>query len=328
MCLVSFSRNSNITLEDVLSTSIRPYSNFSMSENGAIIEYRGQKVNFGADVVTQKSVDFINSARNDPFFLFIGYYNPHSPYMAAPRHAETFRSGTGWDWFQYRPPNFNEEDIRDKPDYLNDISPLSLGELDAAHKRILRSLLSVDDGVASVLNALNKTGLKEKTIVVFFSDNGATIGDHRFGVSKNCVYEACVKIPFVVYAPAFFEARSEDRLIANIDLAPTFIDIAGGSIPESIDGLSLFPLFKNEPVTWREDILLEHWPTEEGVGSMIPEFYSARTMEWKYVEYVTGEKELYDLVNDPYELVNLAGKREYRDIENELVMRLKELKDE
>ncbi len=308
--------------------NLQYYSNFSMSENGAIIEYRGQKVNFGADVVTQKSVDFINSARNDPFFLFIGYYNPHSPYMAAPRHAETFRSGTGWDWFQYRPPNFNEEDIRDKPDYLNDISPLSLGELDAAHKRILRSLLSVDDGVASVLNALNKTGLKEKTIVVFFSDNGATIGDHRFGVSKNCVYEACVKIPFVVYAPAFFEARSEDRLIANIDLAPTFIDIAGGSIPESIDGLSLFPLFKNEPVTWREDILLEHWPTEEGVGSMIPEFYSARTMEWKYVEYVTGEKELYDLVNDPYELVNLAGKREYRDIENELVMRLKELKDE
>lgn len=92
--------------------------------------------------------------------------------------------------------------------------------------------------------------------------------------------------------------------------------------------MSLLPLLNNDPVDWREDILLEHWPAEEGVGSMIPEFYAVRTMEWKYVEYVTGEKELYDLVNDPYELVNLAGKRDYRDIEAELAARLKELKEE
>lgn len=306
--------------------NLQYYSNFSMSENGSIVEYQGQAVNFSADVVTQKSVDFINAARNEPFFLFIGYYNPHSPYVAAPRHPETFRSGSGWGWFQYRPPNFNEEDIRDKPDYLNDISPLSEKEVDAAHKRILRSLLSVDDGVASVLNALKKTGLSEKTILVFFSDNGATLGDHRFGVSKNCVYEACVKIPFVVYAPAFFKARTESRIIANIDLAPTFIDLAGGSIPESIDGMSLLPLLANDPVTWRDGILLEHWPAEEGVGSIIPEFYAVRTAEWKYVEYATGEKELYDLTNDPYELVNLAGEAKYREVEVWLTEKLQELK--
>jgi len=205
--------------------NLQYYSNFSMSENGLIVDYLGKKANFGADVVTGKAVNFINAARNDPFFLFVGYYNPHSPYIPAPRHEGTFRSGSGWDWFPYRPPNFNEEDIRDKPDYLADISPLSPEEVDAAHKRILRSLLSVDDGIASVLNALGKTGLEEKTIVLFLSDNGVTLGDHRFGVSKNCAYEACVKIPFIVYAPAFFDARSDDRLVANIDLAPTFIGL-------------------------------------------------------------------------------------------------------
>ncbi len=79
---------------------------------------------------------------------------------------------------------------------------------------------------------------------------------------------------------------------------------------------------------WREDILFEHWTTEEGVGSMIPEFYSIRTMEWKYTEYSTGEVELYDLVNDPYELQNLAGKRAYGEIQAEPVVKLQELKVE
>jgi arylsulfatase A-like enzyme len=308
--------------------SLQYFFNFTLSENGQIVEYPRNKENFGTDVTTRKSVNFINQARNEPFFLFIGYYNPHSPYIAAPRHKDTFRSGSGWDWFQYRPPNFNEEDISDKPAYLAELSPLSETELDTAHKQILRSLLSVDDGIASVLNALDKTGLSEKTIIIFLADNGMTLGDHRFGVSKNCVYEACLKVPFVVYAPAFYPARSDDHLVANIDLAPTFIDLAGGSIPESVNGMSLLPLLKDDNATWRDDLLFEHWPTEEGVGSMVPEFYAVRNAEWKYVEYVTGDKELYDLVNDPYELNNLAGKRDHQEIEAALAVRLAELKKE
>jgi len=188
----------------------------------------------------------------------------------------------------------------------------------------------VDDGVASILNALDKTGLTDKTIIVYLSDNGMTLGDHRFGVTKNCPYEACIKIPFIVYAPTLFPARSDINLVANIDLASTFVDMAGGVIPdpEKVNGTSLLPLLKDANTSWREDVLLEHWPTEEGVGAMIPEYYAVRTHEWKYVEYVTGEKELYDLVNDPYELKNVAGKAKYRDIETQLANRLAELKKE
>ena len=85
---------------------------------------------------------------------------------------------------------------------------------------------------------------------------------------------------------------------------------------------------ENSDAPWRDAILLEHWPAEEGVGSIIPEFYSVRTADWKYTEYVTGECELYDLVNDPYELQNLADKRRYRDIQAELKERLAELEKE
>jgi len=322
----AFLGNNTDTNEDA--GNLQYYFNFTMSEGGSIVEYPRSKANFGTDVVTSKAVDFINQARNEPFFLLVGYYNPHSPYVAAPRHKETFRST--WDWTPYRPPNFNEKDISDKPAYIGELSPLSESELDTAHKQILRSLLSVDDGVASILNALDKTGLSDKTIIVYLSDNGMTMGDHRFGVTKNCPYEACIKIPFIVYAPALFPARSDSSLVANIDLASTFVDMAGGVIPnpKKINGTSLLPLLKDANATWREDILLEHWPTEDGVGAMIREYYAVRTHEWKYVEYVTGEKELYNLVNDPYELKNIAGRAKFRDIEAELAKRLAELKKE
>jgi N-acetylglucosamine-6-sulfatase len=304
------------------------YSNFSMSENGTAVEYPKSKANFSTDVVTNDALTFIRDTRDQPFFMMLGYYNPHSPYISAPRHKDTFRAGGDWDWVQYRPPNFNEADVSDKPKYISELSPLTETEVDTVHKQILRSLLSVDDGIASILTALDEAGLDDNTIIIYLSDNGLTLGDHRFGAAKNCPYEACVKVPFIVYAPGYYQPRVDLHLVANIDLAPTIAEWAGVTPPDSVDGMSMVPLLKNPSAEWREGVLFEHWPTEEGVGSMIPQFYSIRTAEWKYTEYDTGEVELYDLVNDPYELQNLAGKKDYREIQADLAARLQELKQE
>ena len=306
--------------------NLQYFFDFTMSENGTVVEYPKKKYNFSADILTTQAVDFVNEARNEPFFLYVSYYNPHSPYIWAPRHEETFRHE--WAWEQYRPPNFNEKDISDKPKYIAELEPFSPEEVDITYKQILRSLLSVDDGVASLLNVLNQTKLDRKTIIFYLTDNGLTAGDHRFGFSKNCPYEACIKTPFIVYAPWKYASRTDSSLVANIDLAPTFADLAGASVPNTVNGTSLVPLLENPTTPWRDALLLEHWPTEEGVGSIIPEFYSVRTADWKYTEYVTGECELYDLQNDPYELQNLANKWRYRDIQAELEKRLAELKKE
>jgi len=318
----------NIKADDDIG-SLQYYFNFSMSENGAPVEYPKSKNNFSTDVVTNNALAFIRDQRDTPFFMLLGYYNPHSPYVSAPRHKDTFRAGDDyWDWVQYRPPNFNEEDIRDKPDYIGQLSPFSPEEVDTVHKQILRSLLSVDDGVASITAALEKAGLSQNTIIVFLSDNGLTLGDHRFGATKNCPYEACIKVPFIVYAPGYYAPRTDTHLVANIDLAPTITQWTGASVPAYVDGVGMKSLLEDPSSEWRQDILLEHWPTEEGVGSIIPQFYSVRTLEWKYTEYSTGEVELYDLVNDPYELQNLAGKGDYKDIQAELVIKLQKLKAE
>lgn len=308
--------------------NLQYFYNFSLSQNGEIVEYSRNNANFSADVLTWKALEFIRDSKDIPFFMTVNYYNPHSPYISAPRHKDSFRANTGWDWVQYRPPSFNEENIRDKPDYIKDLKPLSDEKLDTVHLQILRSLLSVDDGVASIATALKKADLDEHTIIIFTSDNGLTIGDHRFGAAKNCPYDACAKVPFIVYSPRYFQPRVDSSLVANIDLYPTIADWAGFQTPKTVNGLSMASLLQDPAAPWRDAILLEHWPTNEGVGSMIPEFYSIRTSEWKYTEYVTGELELYNLVNDPHELQNLAGRRDYREIQEELAKRLQELKKE
>lgn len=164
--------------------------------------------------------------------------------------------------------------------------------------------------------------------MVYLSDNGLTVGNHRLGLAKNCAYNECVHVPFFVYAPDIFAARIDSHLVANIDFAPTFAELAGVPVPDDVDGTSLLPLLNNEDVAWRDAILIEHWPTEEGVGSKIPEFYAVRTVEWKYVEYSTGETELFDLKNDPYELDNVMNFPEYANIKAELKKKLDQLKGE
>lgn len=304
------------------------YSDFSMSENGVIVNYNGGQSVFGADLITRKALDYISEKRDVPFIMTLAYYNPHSPYFWAERDEDQFRSNSALQAESYRPPNFMEKDISDKPKYLQDLNPISVEKIDVTYKQILRSLLSVDDGVASILSALNKTGLDKNTIIIYLTDNGSTIGDHRLGVTKNCAYEACIHTPFIIYAPALFPARTDDHLVANIDLAPTFAELAGAKIPNSVNGMSLVPLLKDTNAIWRDSLLIEHWVTEEGVGSKIPEFYAIRNSQWKYVEYSTGEKELYNLINDPYELDNIADQLEYSEIQSQLKIQLDALKRE
>ena len=317
----------NLTDDDEGSSSY--YTDYSISENGKVVTYAKENALFGADLVTRKSVDFVTENCDKPFFLYVSYYNPHSPYEWADRHDNQFRSNSALPVPPlYRPADFMEADITDKPQYLQDLNPIAVDKIDISYKQILRSLLSVDDGVASLLNALDKTHLSRKTIIVYLTDNGLTVGDHRLGLTKNCPYEACIRTPFIVYAPDLFPARRDAHLVANIDLAPTFADLAGAPIPATVDGLSLVPLLNDPAAAWRGDILFEHWPTEAGIGSKIPEFSAVRTADWKYVEYSTGEKELYDLKNDPYELTNLAGQPQYAQIQAELKTKLEALKAE
>ncbi len=161
----------------------------------------------------------------------------------------------------------------------------------------LRSLRAVEDMIEAVLQALAETGRLERTYIVFTSDNGLLMGQHRAVGRKGNAYEESIGIPLIVRGPGVLVGRT-DAIALTIDLAPTLLDLAGVPIPESVDGRSLAPFLRGTPpASWRTDALVEN----HGAGPS----YSLRTAEWMYNHQDTEEFELYDMRNDPYQLQNL-----------------------
>jgi arylsulfatase A-like enzyme len=160
----------------------------------------------------------------------------------------------------------------------------------------MESLRDVDDMVGGLLAALRQKGFAKNTYVVFASDNGFALYQNRV-FSKGAPYEPSQRIPFVVRGPGVPEGRADHRLVANIDLAPTFAQWAGAKAPDFVDGRSLVPVLNNPDVPWRTRLLFEHRLGDH-------DFNAVRTSaERVYIKYpLTDETEYYDLTKDPYQL--------------------------
>ena len=300
------------------------FYNYTLNENGDLVEYGKEEEDYSSDVLNSKAVDFIHESKDEPFFLVLSYYAPHYPRKFAERHRDMFQ--TPDQIAPRRPENFNEEDMSDKPEWIHDRKFAIWHRMDKIYQQALRSLMAVDDGVGEVMQALDDIGQRENTMIIYMSDNGIAWGEHRLTGGKNCPYEECIQIPFIIYYPRLNrEGRSCDQMVLNIDVAPTIAQVAGIEIPKSVDGVSLVPLMDKCDGEFRSDFLIEHWPTKKGSGSKIPKFRAIRTKNWKYVEYETGEIELYDIFTDKSELNNLSYKDNYRSIIEQLDSRLDEI---
>ncbi|MDX6380132.1 MAG: N-acetylglucosamine-6-sulfatase, partial [Rubrobacteraceae bacterium] len=169
----------------------------------------------------------------------------------------------------------------------------------------------------SLLRELEADGQLENTFVVFSSDNGLLLGQHRIQTDKRYPYEDSVRTPLFVRGPGVPPGATVEKMVLNTDFAPTFADLAGASFPPA-DGRSLVPLLRGEdPSSWRSAVLLEGFQKPNKKRSL-PPYEAIRTETHKYVEYDTGDKELYDLETDPYELDNI-----YESADSSLVADLK-----
>lgn len=305
------------------------YYNYSLSENGKIVHYGRRASDYSTDLLTKRAVQFIEDSGDQPFFLMLSVFAPHETYQAADRHKNLFK--TDAEFTRYRPPSYFEADLSDKAGWVSRIKPANKDYVDHVYERILRSLMAVDDSVAVLVETLEKRRIRENTVIIFMSDNGVSMGENGiFG--KNCGYDPCLHVPLVIsYPPMTASARTDDRFALNIDIAPTILDLAGLPIPEMVDGLSLVPLLKGASSNWRDGFMIEHYQDkgdaeESGLAAIIPGYFAFRTREWKYIEYETGERELYDLLNDPFEMNNVAAQPMYEDILHVLQSQLDEIK--
>jgi arylsulfatase A-like enzyme len=342
-----------------------PYAqyDYTLNENGQQVVYSDEPQDYGTDVYARKTIKFIerSAQQGQPFFAHVSVYAPHWPTTPAPRHAHLFSDASA-----PRTPNFNEEDVSDKPSYIRSLPVLTeqdMERIDEDWRNRLRSIQSVDELIESVVDTLEATGQLENTYIFFTSDNGYHFGNHRQLLGKTAPYDEEIRVTMIVRGPGVPAGRTLDHLTGNIDLAPTWAELAGVELPDFVDGRSLVPLLGNDPPAskeWRQSFLLEHAPfeiprqrssgaaaptnTPEGLleppdpeddhssgtlaaltsGSEALPYRGIRTSHYVYVEYPTNEQELYDLENDPYQLDNIVSTAP-RGLREELAARLEEL---
>jgi arylsulfatase A-like enzyme len=304
------------------------YFNYTLVENGVENSFGSADTDYSTDVLRDKAVQFIHdSAGGPPFFLYFAPKAPHAPATPAPRHAGSFSAIPPW-----RPPNYNEADVSDKPAWVQAIAPWGPNKqanTDDFDRRQLECLQAVDEAVAALIQALRDIGQEQNTIIVFASDNGYSWGSHRWE-PKQCPYQECMRVPLVIrYAPLAPLPRTETGFGLNIDHGETIAELAGATPDPGVEGMSLVRLLDGTAPSWRTDFLQEHWDKTQGdetdVGP-IPTYAEVRGEQWKYNEYLTDETELYDELADPFELLNVVTDPANASVVSSMATRLRELR--
>jgi arylsulfatase A-like enzyme len=201
-------------------------------------------------------------------------------------------------------------------------SDLALWKYQRYVKDFLRTVTSMDREIGRILDYLEESGLAENTIVVYSSDQGFYLGDHGW-YDKRWMYEESLRMPLIIKWPGKIKPGSKmDKMIQNIDFAPTFLQMAGLEIPDDINGKSFLPLLdENAQTPWR-DIVYYHYLAYPD-WHMVKPHYGIRSDRYKLIHYYTiNEWELIDLKTDPDEMLNVYSHPEYADIIKNMTARL------
>jgi N-acetylglucosamine-6-sulfatase len=294
-----------------------------ISNNGRLVDLEDRYETFDL-AMKDYSLDFLknNIKKSRPLFMAVSFSAPHAERGTATyerRYKDRF-SDARWT----RTLNFDEQDRSDKPGWIRKLPRITRNEakeFDQKYRARLRSLITVNGAVESYIHALSRARELDNTYVFFFTDNGWHMGNHALPKGKNTPYTEDVEFPLIVRGPQVAANTKEDRLVSNIDFAPTFADIANTSPTSSVDGRSILPLLRGQDTSWRDALLVE------GKGQ-VPIYKAVRTSSFAYHYYPgTDEEELYDLDADPYQLKSRHDDPAYAGVKTTLQSRLQTLKD-
>lgn len=289
---------------------------YSLNQDHQIVEYGSDPQDYLTKVVAELGTGFIRSAVADrvPFMLELATYAPHAPYTPEPRDADSFL-----DLRAPRAPSFARIPTA-APKWMNELKPLNrrkVADIDRIFVKRVESVQSVDRAIGALETTLRRTGQLRNTVFVFSSDNGFHLGEHGLRAGKKTAFTTDVRVPLVIAGPGIKAGSVDDHLVQNIDLAPTFEELAGLTVPATVDGRSLVPLLHRSATEWRTIAAVEHHGPVTRPGDPDaqardagnpPSYTSLRGPDWAYTRYVDGSREYYDRRHDPDELVNIAGR--------------------
>jgi N-acetylglucosamine-6-sulfatase len=340
--------------EDALYFDYNLIEKTSYAGTPRITFYGDQPTDYQTDVFGDRAADFVNDSAvgHQPFWLNLWFNSPHGPFDPAPR--DLFRlSGTPLP----KLPGFNEKDVRDKPKWLRQqikrpLRKKQINVIDDERRRQQEQLISVDQAVGKLIDALKAKGILDDTYIIFASDNGFFRGEHRIASGKYLPYDPSARVPLLIRGPGIPKGGVSNELVWNGDIAQTIEQIASGSENQGVDGRSLLPYAENPALRSTRPILLEgdtgpggtgaesahssaamaraarvHVAGRRGVKNLdqepdaiksgattdnAPAYRSIRTDRYEYTVYANGQTELYDMKRDPAQLRNLATDPRFR----------------
>jgi N-acetylglucosamine-6-sulfatase len=312
---------------------------------GPTLNINGEQVSYDentyiTDLLTEHAVDWLEARDEEqPFFLYLSHKAVHSEFQPAQRHVGVYEDEEVLYPPSYATPSYGVPQLpsadsdgnplrgrdyygeRRLPDWVKQQRESWHGVDYMYHGRIpfeeffhnyTETLMGIDDSVGEVLDFLDDRGLAEDTLVVYMGDNGFSFGEHGL-IDKRHFYEESAKVPLLVRWPAMLEAGAPiEKLVQNIDIAPTFLQAAGLNTPEHMHGTSLIPLLNRQPQPWRDRIFYEYYWEQD--FPQTPTMFGVRTEQYKYIRYhgIWDTNEFYDLQADPDEMQNLIDVPEHQ----------------
>ena len=277
------------------------YENVYMNFDGTVRRSQG----YSTTIVFDRAIDYVNDfeGRNDarPFYLYLAPIAPHDPSIAEAKYATASVPAHQPD------PSYMEADRSDKPPFVRNQNP-TVTAVQATRTAMIRTLYTVDDQVDRFLRHLQATGELANTLVLFTSDNGYLLGEHK-ATSKFLPYRKAVEVPFLLRWPGRVAAGAvDDRLVTHVDVVPTILAATGVSQSHvALDGRNILSGYT------RQRALTEYW-NDANNNPNIPSWASIRTTTYRYAEFYdianpanVTFREYYNLQADPYELVNLLA---------------------
>jgi N-acetylglucosamine-6-sulfatase len=284
-----------------------------MNVNGKKVPQKG----YITDELNDYALDWLKGRRaGKPFVLYLSHKAVHAEFIPATRHRGKYEGERFVEPKTQDPRNVRGAPVwvRNQRNSWHGVEFPYHSELDISeyYKRYAETLLAVDEGIGKIVELLKAKGVYENTLIAVMGDNGFSFGEHGL-IDKRTAYEESMRVPLVMQLPAVIKAGSKiDSVVANIDLAPTFLDLAGLRSPADMDGKSYLPILRGQRIAWRDSLLYEYY--WEYAFPHTPTMHALRGDRFKYINYygIWDINELYDLRADPLETRNLIFEPEHR----------------
>lgn len=290
-----------------------PGPKWTLNVNGKSVPQKG----YITDELTDYAIDWLDTIdkEKDPFFLYLSHKAVHAQFHPAERHKDLYSD------VKIEPPASQantQENYEGKPMWVKnqrnswhgvDFPYHSSLDIAEYYRDYCRCINAVDDSVGRVRKYLKDHNLEENTVVMLMGDNGFLFGEHGL-IDKRNAYEESMRVPLVVEGPGYFpKDATETAVVANIDIGPTVLDLAGIKTPEQMDGMSFVKVANGDQAAkdWRKNLLYEYY--WEWNFPHTPTMFALRGERYKFIQYhgIWDTDELYDLENDPHEMHNLIN---------------------